>query len=484
MRFFFRGRCGALPAEGGGGNGGAERRNWSRGGETSPASRAIISSIMRTFTDYGVRIPEILLPKTIDLKTWSVIACDQYTQDRKYWESVAAAVSSKPSTLSLIFPEVYLGDGDGDERIKSIQNEMKSYIERGIFRAEEECVYIERETGYGRVRKGLVLAVDLERYDWRPGSKALIRATEATVPERIPPRMRIRTGAALELPHIMLLANDPENLLVGGSGELAKKSNPVYDGDLMLGSGRITGWALKGEAAEECLERAIASLASAGADKDGDVFLFAVGDGNHSLATAKAVWDEHKKSLSGPEFELSPVRYALVEVVNIYDEGLTFEPIHRVIFNQDAGSLILFIEERLGGELKSFGSEKELEDFVADKNARGARYGFITMSRGEEKFCALETEITDLAIAALQPVLDEYLDANSKDKKNDIDYIHGAEDVIRLGKKENTVAILLPPIAKDSFFATIDGRGPLPRKSFSMGEASEKRFYVEARRLF
>ena len=439
---------------------------------------------MKTFAEYGVQIPEILLPKNIDLKSWSVIACDQYTQDKPYWKNAAESAGSAPSTLNLIFPEVYLNDGDGDARIKKIHETMNSYLDSGIFASEEECIYIERKTEYGRTRKGLVVAVDLEKYEWKPGSKALIRATEATVPERIPPRMKIRTGAALELPHIMLLANDEKDLLVGGAGEIAKKSSPVYDGDLMLNSGHITGWRVAGSEAEGLIEKALSSLKKAGTDKDGNCFLFAVGDGNHSLATAKAVWDEHKKSLSGAELETSPVRYALVEIVNIYDEGLTFEPIHRVIFNQDAGSLILFIEEKLGGEVKSFASEKELEDFVACKNAKGARYGFITTEDGKEKLCVLETSITDLAIAALQPVLDEYLDAHSKDKKNDIDYIHGTEDVVKLGKQANAVSILLPPIAKDSFFATINGRGVLPRKSFSMGEASEKRFYVEARRLF
>ena len=439
---------------------------------------------MKTFENYGVQIPEILLPKNIDLASWSVIACDQYTQDRDYWKNAADSAGKNPSTLNLIFPEVYLNDGDGDERIKKIHSDMKNYLDSEIFFSEEECVYIERKTEYGRTRRGLVLAVDLEKYEWKSGSKALIRATEATVPERIPPRMKIRTGANLELPHIMLLANDPEDLLMGELGKIAKKSSPIYDGDLMLKSGHITGWSIKGKEAESLLETALSALARNGTDSNGDTFLFAVGDGNHSLATAKAVWDEHKKSLSGDELKTSPVRYALVEVVNIYDSGLTFEPIHRVIFNQDAGKLILFIEEKLGGKLTAFDSEKALEDFVSDKNAKGARFGFITTEGGKEKLCTLQTEITDLAIAALQPVLDEYLDANSKDKKNDIDYIHGTDDTVKLGKKKNAVSILLPPIAKDSFFATINGRGPLPRKSFSMGEASEKRFYVEARRLF
>jgi uncharacterized protein (DUF1015 family) len=435
---------------------------------------------MKTFTKFGVQIPEILLPKNIDLKTWSVIACDQYTQDKDYWKKAAETAGTKPSTLNLIYPEVYLNEADKDERIAKIQKTMKEYISSGIFEAAEEAVYIERKTEYGRTRKGLVIAIDLEKYEWKPDSKAFIRATEATVPERIPPRMKIRNGAALELPHIMLLANDSDDELVGGAGKIAKESAPIYEGELMHSSGSISGWKVCGEKAEKAIEAALESLAKKGCDKDGNTFLFAVGDGNHSLATAKAVWDEHKKTLSESERETSPVRFALVEIVNIYDTGLTFEPIHRVIFNQDASKLMAFAKEKLGGEFRTFGSEKEWTEFVGDKTAKGARYGFFA----DGKWTVLDTDITDLAIAALQPVLDKYLDENSKDKKNDIDYIHGTEDVVKLGKQPNALSILLPPIAKDSFFQTINGRGPLPRKSFSMGEASEKRFYVEARRLF
>lgn len=436
--------------------------------------------LMNTLEEFGLQIPSVLLPKNIDVKTWSVIACDQYTQDKDYWERAAKAVGDKPSTLNLIFPEVYLNEKDGDTRIKKIQETMRKYLAEDIFKQYDGAVYIERTTEYGRTRKGLVIAIDLEKYEWKPGSKALVRATEATVPERIPPRMKIRKGAALELPHIMLLVNDAENLLIDSAGIYAKTQDYLYDGDMMLNSGHITGGIVKGDKAKAALETAITAIAKANTDKDGNIFLFAVGDGNHSLATAKAVWDEYKTSLSEQERATSPVRFALVEIVNIYDEGLTFEPIHRVIFNQNEDELIGFIKDNLGGTIKNFDTAADLERFVGEKNAGGARYGFIS----KNKICALETEITDLAIAALQPVLDNYLDKNSKDKKNDIDYIHGTEDVEKLGKKDNALAILLPPIAKDSFFATINTRGTLPRKSFSMGEASEKRFYMEARRLF
>ncbi len=439
--------------------------------------------IMKNFENLGIAIPQILLPKNIDLTSWSVIACDQYTQDRVYWEKAAKIAEGKPSTLNLIFPEVYLDNADENsknERIEKIQNAMRDYLKNGVFaEAQEECIYLERKTAYGRTRKGLVLCVDLDKYEWKPGSKALIRATEATVPERIPPRMKVRNGAALELPHIMLLANDANDSLVGGAGKLAKQGKPVYDGDLMQNSGHITGWAVKGIEAEKLLESALNELAKTGTDSDGDTFLFAVGDGNHSLATAKAVWEENKAKLPAD----SPVRYALVEIVNIYDEGLTFEPIHRVMFNIESENLIKTVAKKLDGDIIQFEDAKALEAKIADKNAGGARYGFIFTKNGKTTYTMLQTKITDLAIAALQPVLDEYM-AETKAAKTQIDYIHGTAETVELGLKEGNTGILLPPIAKDSFFATINTRGPLPRKSFSMGEASEKRFYVESRKLF
>lgn len=438
---------------------------------------------MKAFEKYGVAIPQIMLPKNIDMPSWAVVACDQYTQDRAYWQNAAKTAEGKPSSLNLIFPEVYLNDTDKDERIKKIQETMRSYLETGVFeKPEEECVYIERKTAYGRTRKGLVLCIDLDKYEWKPDSKALIRATEATVPERIPPRMKIRNGASLELPHIMLLANDKEDLLVGGAGKIAKKSSPIYNGDLMQDSGHITGWAVKESEAEKTLENALSSLAAAGTDKNGDTFLFAVGDGNHSLATAKAVWEENKASLPSD----SPVRYALVEVVNIYDEGLTFEPIHRVLFNLDSEEILRDAAQKLGGTIADISDAATLEKAVSGKSEDGARYGFIFADKkngGKTVFKMLQTPVKDLAIAAMQPVLDEFMKKSGADKTQ-IDYIHGADKVIELGQKAGNTGILLPPVQKESFFATINGRGPLPRKSFSMGEASEKRFYVEARRLF
>lgn len=446
---------------------------------------------MKTFDELGVKIPEIMLPKELDTATWSVVACDQYTQDRTYWKNAESAADGKPSTLNIILPEVYLNDTDKNARIEKIRKTMSNYIDDGVFaKSETECVYVERTTAYGRVRHGLVCAIDLETYEWKPFSKALIRATEATIIERIPPRMEIRRGAPLELPHIMLLVNDPAHSVVEGTGEFVKKSGkpPLYSGKLMQNGGSITGWAVQTAEELEQFRAALEQLAKNNTAADGSVFLFAVGDGNHSLATAKAVWDEYKAA--HPNEPESRVRYALVEIVSIYDTGLTFEPIHRVVLNVEPDGLIDSLAEKLGGRKKTFTTANELEDAVKGSSAD---FGFVFQKNGVTQYMLLQTDITELAVSRFQPALDEAVqnlsesltdDSGCRSIKPEIDYIHGSAEIFRLGEKENTVGILLPPVAKDSFFATIDGRGPLPRKSFSMGEADEKRFYLECRRLF
>lgn len=435
---------------------------------------------MKKLEDLGLRIPEILLPKNIDLSTWSVIACDQYTQDKDYWKNVEEKAENKPSTLNLILPEVYLGSPDKADRIKKIRQSMKEYLDTGVFADAKKCfIYLERKTAFGRTRKGLVAQIDLETYEWKPFSKANIRATEATIVERIPPRMEIRKGAPLELPHIMLLVNDKDDLLVGANKPTDGRA-PIYDGDLMANGGHITGWALESKVDIEGVEKALNLIAEKNASPDDSTFLFAVGDGNHSLATAKAVWDEYKKE--HPEDKDSPVRYALIEIVNIYDTGLTFEPIHRVIFNIDNEALIKKLAEKLNGYIKALDDADKVIKAVKDS---WANFGFFYLdSEGKQKNVLLETKIKELAVARLQPEIDAFLKELQDQSKAEIDYIHGTDEVLKLGSKENSLGILLPPIAKDSFFETINGRGPLPRKSFSMGEADEKRFYLECRRLF
>ena len=440
---------------------------------------------MKKIEDFGIRVPEILLPKNIDVSSWSVIACDQYTQDLDYWKRAETAAAGKPSTLNLILPEVYLNSPDKPQRIEKIRKTMNEYLDGDIFAApRKSMIYIERKTAFGRTRKGLVAQIDLETYEWKPFSKANIRATEATIVERIPPRMEIRRGAPLELPHIMLLVDDKDDLLVGGTGSAVKAKTPVYDGELMCNGGSIKGWAVESEAEIDSVTKAVNTIADKNRASDGSIFLFAVGDGNHSLATAKAVWDEHKEKLvAGGADEAAlkecPVRYALVEIVNIYDKGLTFEPIHRVIFDCDVKGLILHLADKLCGTVSEVAGAGELEAAV---KASWADFGFAYRENGAQKYVLLKTGIKELAVARLQPEIDAFL--KTAGSKSEIDYIHGSEEVLKLGERENAVGILLPPIAKDSFFETINGRGPLPRKSFSMGEADEKRFYLECRKLF
>lgn len=438
---------------------------------------------MKKIEDFGLSVPEILLPKNIDVSSWSVIACDQYTQDLDYWKRAESAAAGKPSTLNLILPEVYLNSPDKPERIEKIRKTMKEYLEGEVFSApRKSMVYIERKTEFGRTRKGLVAQIDLETYEWKPFSKANIRATEATIVERIPPRMEIRRGAPLELPHIMLLVDDKDDLLVGGTGACVRTKTPLYDGQLMCKGGSITGWAVESDEEIAGVTKAVEKIADKNRAADGSIFLFAVGDGNHSLATAKAVWDEYKEKTGVTD---SPVRYALVEIVNIYDKGLTFEPIHRVIFNADIEGLIKDLAENLEGTASEVSGAAELE---ASVKASWADFGFAYREggKGKQKYILLKTGIKELAVARLQPEIDAFLKNSAKANgvAPEIDYIHGSEEVLKLGERENAVGILLPPIAKDSFFETINGRGPLPRKSFSMGEADEKRFYLECRKLF
>ena len=335
---------------------------------------------MKKLEDFGMKVPEILLPANVDLSKWSVIACDQYTQDLDYWKKAEACAAGSPSTLNLILPEVYLNSPDKSERIAKIRQTMKEYLGTTVFAPPfHGFIYIERKTAFGRMRKGLVAQIDLETYEWKPFSKANIRATEATIVDRIPPRKEIRKGAPLELPHIMLLVNDKEDILVGGAGTVAKKNAPLYDGQLMCNGGSITGWGLSSESELAGVTEAVSQIAEKNRAADGSTFLFAVGDGNHSLATAKAVWDEYKAELvaggaGDAELEACPVRYALVEIVNIYDTGLTFEPIHRVIFNIDVAGLINYLAKELDGTVSEVAGAAELEDAV---KASWADFGFL-----------------------------------------------------------------------------------------------------------
>ncbi len=427
---------------------------------------------------YGLSIPKILLPKnTIDIKKWAVIACDQYTQDTEYWNQVVAQTADAPSTAHIILPEIYLTDTEKKNSLtKTIHHTMNEYIQTNIFQPETPCfMYIERKTAYERTRKGLVVAIDLEAYDWKPFSKNLIRATEATIIDRIPPRVEIRKGAPIESPHIMLLVNDANKRLIENFGQIASKKNPSYKTELMLNGGYLSGWSIADKSDFVEIEKALSHIATENTDSEGSVFMFAVGDGNHSLATAKAVWDETKKTCNDPKNALE--RFALVEIVNIYDTGLTFEPIHRVLFNTRSEKFLSFLQKHWTTEIYHFDTFQKLEQHIQDNPAS---FAVIHNHNGDLKYTCITTEKKGLLVSHLQPLIDDFMHGKSSD---DIDYIHGSDELCRLSLKENTLGLFLPPIEKESFFETIEKNGPLPRKSFSMGEADEKRFYMECRKL-
>jgi hypothetical protein len=425
----------------------------------------------RRAVETGIVMPEILLPaKSVDLFQWAVVACDQRTQDRRFWQETADIAGDAPSTLNLIFPEVYLDDGEKDARIKKIHEAMRTYLADGVFApAESGFIYIERETT-GGLRQGLIAAVDLEQYDWNPAARPLIRTSEGTIESRLPPRMDIRRAAPLELPHIMLLIDDEADTLFKGLA--AGNGAFAYDTELMQGGGRV-----RGRFVHESVTDTLAALAESSAARYGEPFLFAAGDGNHSLATAKAVWDEYKTTHKGERERIeNPLRYALVEIVNIYRAALRFEPIHRVLLGPpDAAGIIDIAALTAPFKTRSLTSRADLSALV-QKKGEHTRFGII---QGDHYILA-EASSPLLATTILDPALEKFRTAHPALA---LDYIHGENELFTLCEQPAAVGFLLPPFEKKGLFDTIAKTGPLPRKSFSMGEAQDKRYYLEARRL-
>lgn len=438
----------------------------------------------------GVKVPEIFLPRAgVDMTKWAVVACDQFTSQPAYWEETERIVGSAPSTLRMMLPEMYLDKPGEAERIAGINATMKRYMETGVLENKGEGLVFVRRTVGGRSRNGLLIALDLERYDYSKGSTTLIRATEGTVVERIPPRLRIRKDAPLEMPHILVLIDDPERTVIEPVADSVCPACKTYDFDLMQGGGHIEGWFIDSEAKINSVLRALEKLASP------EVFckkygceqpplLFAMGDGNHSLATAKANWENLKASLSVQEKENHPARYALVELENVHDQGIAFEPIHRVLFNIDAKKTVAWLQERLaadngGCELEMFASKDECDK--AAEAAAGADVHILPfMMKDGFGFFRVKKPAAQLEVGTLQSALDK-LRRESKDFS--VDYIHGDDVVLELGRRENNMGFLLPPMEKNAFFRTVIFDGVLPRKTFSMGEANEKRYYLECRKI-
>jgi hypothetical protein len=444
---------------------------------------------MKTYPTIALGVPDILLPKSgVDPAKWAVIACDQHTSEPQYWERVKMLVGDAPSSLNLIYPEAYLGEPDSAARIGRIREMMNRYLESGLFEETAGLVYVERSVG-SWVRKGIVACLDLEHYDFRPGSTSLIRASEGTILERLPPRVRIREGASLEIPHIMVLVDDPENRVFGPVTQGRNKLTRLYDFDLMFGSGHLSGFRIDDPAVEAAVISGLTTLAvpenfvqKYGLPAGTPVLLFAMGDGNHSLATAKTIWEKTGEKASDKQDVMnSPLRYALVELVNLHDEALVFEPIHRVLLDLAPGKDICEDFQAFytgNSRYSAVSSLEEMKAVVDSQTGNAHKIGLVSASG----FGLLEIERPSsvLPVGTLQSFLDEFL---KKGGARGIDYVHGAETVVKIGRKGGSLGLYLPAMNKHDLFKTVILDGALPRKTFSMGEAWEKRFYMEARRL-
>jgi len=421
------------------------------------------------FEKLGMQPANILLPQNCDMSKWAVVACDQFTSQPEYWEEVERIAGDAPSTLRLILPESHLNGPDVEKDIAAINVAMADYLAKDVFQElADSVIYIERSQSDGEIRHGLVAAVDLEKYDYTPGSNSMIRATEGTVLERIPPRVRVRKDAPIELPHVMLLIDDPKRTCIEPITAAANAMEKVYDFELMMKGGHLKGWKLSDDQIN-ALADALSALATTEAmeEKYGlqgvSPLLFAVGDGNHSLATAKTCYENLKKVTPESEWANLPARYALVEIVNLHDAALKFEAIHRVVFGVDP--------EKLLAELKKF--------YPNAYEGQGEGHCFAYTWAGGKGYITVPDPKVQLCVGTLQGFLDTYLKANG----GEVDYIHGDAVTDELGSKPGNIGFRLPAMGKDQLFKTVIADGVLPRKTFSMGHAEDKRYYVEARKI-
>jgi hypothetical protein len=439
-------------------------------------------------THPGFRLPTLCLPRPgTDLARWAVIACDQYTSEPAYWSRVAEIVGTAPSTLHLTFPEVYLEAPDAPARIARIQQTMRDYLAQDLLGEHQGAVYVER-TVDGRTRRGLMLELDLEHYDFSAQSSSLIRPTEGTIVARLAPRLAVRRGAALELPHILVLIDDPEGTVIEPLADARGRLQRLYAAELMLGGGHVAGHAVDAARGRHVLQALQALAQPARFEERYAVpagtppMLFAMGDGNHSLAAAKAVWDETKGGVPPGH----PARYALVEVVNIHDPALHFAPIHRVLFGvrMDVRAALraafgerLRIVEVPDAAVMRAGVERA----SAAQGGEGRPQVFGLIEPGSRCCMAqIEDAPATLAVGSLQPVIDGILERGGAAS---IDYVHGDDVLERLALQPGCAGFHLPTLGKHELLKRVVHDGPLPRKTFSMGEAHEKRYYVEARRI-
>ncbi len=397
---------------------------------------------------------------------WASVACDQYTSEREYWRAARAYVDGTPSTLDLMLPEAYL-DREA-EAIPAINEKMREYLDGGVLSCfKNSMIYLERTQSDGRIRRGIVGAVDLEEYDYHRGSVTPIRATEGTVLERIPPRVAIRRGALLELPHIMILIDDPNLTVIEPISKSSENYKVAYDFDLMAKSGHVKGYFVD-EKDFGKVNEALGALCEDGAMKkkygvDAPSLLFAIGDGNHSLATAKSLYEEIKGEIGEEAARSHPARYALCEMVNLHDDALEFEPIYRVMFGVDSAEFT-----------------KEFKRYLSSLDGDAEKQSFEVICNGESLMLYADKPTAQLAVGTLQNFIDEYLKSH---KSASVDYIHGTESTRALSQKPDSVGIIFDGMSKDMLFKTVICDGALPRKTFSMGHAADKRFYIECRKI-
>lgn len=400
-----------------------------------------------------IKCVDILLPKVAEPEKWAVVSCDQFTSQRDYWQTLADFVGDAPSTLKLIFPEVYLEDDGAEERTAKINATMNDYLMSNVFYTlKDSFILVKRDTEY-RSRLGLIVAIDLEDYSYNYPTEAPLRATEGVVHDRIPPRLKIRRDAPIELPHILVVMDDRKGRVIEDLYEKRDTLEKLYDFDLNMKGGHLTGYRVD---KDEVFNR----LALYEKDIDGlygvaTEFTLAVGDGNHSLATAQAHWNEIKKNLTPEERENHPARYALCELENLHDEGIVFEPIHRVVFGVDNEKLVKALKDNICGG------------------------GNLEVVWGDNKQMIPCNPIGAECIAEVQKVIDEYI----AESGGVVDYIHGTEHLLSVAKEKNGVAIFMPTIQKNELFQYVVDHGNLSRKSFSMGEAEEKRYYYECHKI-
>lgn len=444
------------------------------------------------FENIGLKVPEIYLPNSnVDLNKWAVVACDQYTSQQEYREEVANYIWEKPSTFNIIYPEVYLEESKWEERINNIKSNMNKYLQDGTLENKWYWfIYIDRSTSHALSRKWLVVALDLEKYDYSKTSQTLIRATEWTILDRLPPRIKIREWANLESPHIMVLIDDLEKQVIEPLSQNLDKYQKLYDFDLMMEWWHITWYQISDEETINKIAQSLTNLMDKNLFKnkywvadDLWVLLFAMWDWNHSFATAKAIWEEKKKTLTEEQKIDHPARFALVELNNVHDAGINFEPIHRVLFGVDWNHFFPKFREYLqsiGSELivENYMTKEELTDNLKE-STKDVHY-FRWMNQEWYVLISIKNPKFNLEVWSLQNFLNKYLEENKQVK---VDYVHWEDVTEQLWRKKDNLWLILPIMHKSDFFKTVIVDWALPRKTFSMWESEEKRFYLECRKI-